>query len=317
MADPRMQALDGFTSTTHHSVPSSLEPSKVALPDQCTVCILGAGTGIGEHIAYSFAEAHATAIVIAARTLSDLRDVEAEIHRLNPDCNVFVKECDVSQSSSVEALASFVGEECGRLDVLILNAGYAGPVILKMHEGDPSWVQKAFEVNTLGTYYAAHYFVPLLLHSPNGLKAFWVIGSFAGCLRRGPIANTGYCVSKMAQIRLVEYLHEQYATDGLASIVIHPGAVLTRMAKGNTPEEFMPCKLRKHYEIRDTDRLLIVMVDKVDLCGAVCVYLCQHRTRVTWLSGRLISANWDMEQLMQNKDEVVEKNLLKFAMLTE
>jgi NAD(P)-dependent dehydrogenase (short-subunit alcohol dehydrogenase family) len=244
MADLRMQALNGFTSTSHHSVPAPLELSKVNLPDQFTVCILGAGTGIGEHIAYSFAKAHATAIVIVSRTMSDLRLVEAEIYRLSPNCRVFVKECDVSQSSSVEALASFVRSECGRLDVLVLNAGHAGPVILKMHEGDPAWVQKAFEVNALGTYYAAHYFVPLLLQSPNGLKAFLVIGSLAGCLRRGPIANTGYCVSKMAQIRLVEYLHEQYAEEGLRCIVIHPGAVMTRMAEGNTPEEFMPCELR-------------------------------------------------------------------------
>jgi len=35
----------------------------------------------------------------------------------------------------------------------------------------------------------------------------------------------------------------RYGEAGLVSLAIHPGAVKTRMAKGNTPEEFLPCEL--------------------------------------------------------------------------
>ena len=64
---------------------------------------------------------------------------------------------------------------------------------LKMTEGEPEWFQQNFNVNTVGTYHAAHYFMPLLLNSANGAKAFIVVGSLAANLINGPIANTGYC----------------------------------------------------------------------------------------------------------------------------
>lgn len=241
--DPRVTAVDEFTKISHKTIPKSLDPSAARLPQSFTVCVIGASTGIGEHIAYSFAKAHALNIVLASRTLGDLEPVAAEIARLQPECRVHVKGCDVSKAAEVEALAEYVKVTCGRLDVLILNAGYAGPVTTRMDQGQPEWVQKAFEINAIGTYLAAHYFVPLLLSSEKGSKGFFAIGSIAGCIRRGVIANTGYTVSKMAQIRLVEYVHEQYSGEGVVSLVIHPGAVMTRMANGNTPEAFLPCKL--------------------------------------------------------------------------
>jgi hypothetical protein len=66
----------------------------------------------------------------------------------------------------------------------------------------------------------------------------------------------------------------------------------------------------------DTDISHVDMVDSVDLCGAICVYLCHHIAEVGWMSGRLISANWDMDQLLEKRDEIVKKDLLKFALLT-
>ncbi|OAP55458.1 hypothetical protein AYL99_10431 [Fonsecaea erecta] len=298
--DPRVAAVDGFTRTRHTSVPSSLDPASVRLEESFTVCIIGASTGIGEHIAYSFARAKAARLVISSRTLSDLEIVADEVRRINPIGHVDIVECDVSKATSVQALAEHVKTRCGRLDILILNAGYAGPVTTKIDQGNPECVQHAFEVNALGTYFAAHYFVPLLMQTETGAKGFIAIGSIAGCIRRGPIANTGYTVSKFAQIRLVEYLHEQYSGEGLVSLALHPGAVMTRMARGNTPDEFLP-----------------YMTDDVDLSGAVCVFLSKQIRHLGWLSGRLISATWDMEELIAKKDQIEERDLLKFALLTE
>ena len=239
--DPRVRAGGWLHYNKSQIRPGRLGSFSRGIATRFTVSVIGASTGIGEHIAYSFAKARASNI-ISSRTQEDLDIVAEQIRRLNPSINLLSKTCDVSKAAEVEDLAGFVARKCGRLDVLILNAGYAGPVITKMHEGEPEWVQKAFEINTLGTYLAAHYFVPLLLRSENGAKGFLAIGSIAGCIRCGVIANTGYTVSKMAQIRLVECLHEQYGADGLVSLAIHPGAVLTRMAKGNTPDEFLPCE---------------------------------------------------------------------------
>ncbi|EXJ92114.1 hypothetical protein A1O3_00664 [Capronia epimyces CBS 606.96] len=298
--DPRVLAVDQFVQTRHQYPPAYLDPASVRLPASFTVCIIGASTGIGEHIAYAYARAGAARIILSSRTIGDLQVVAEAVEKINPAIQVDVVECDVSHAAAVEALASYVTSKCGRLDVLVLNAGYAGPVTLKMDQGNPDWVQRAFDVNALGTYLAAHYFVPLLLASPNGAKGFIAVGSVAGCLRRGPIANTGYTVSKMAQIRLVECLHEQFADEGLVSIALHPGAVKTRMAEGNTPEVFLP-----------------YLTDDVALCGAVCVWLTKQLQDIMWLSGRLICATWDMEELMAKKDKIIDGDLLKFALVTE
>lgn len=339
MADVRLTALNDFTTTIHQSVPPDLNPDKVVLPVGFTVCVMGASRGIGEHIAYAYARAGASRIVISSRSERDLETVARKISELNRDVQVDVVECDVSKSESVAALAEYVRTRCGRrLDVLVFNAGYAGPVTTRMDRGEPEWVRRAFEVNAMGTYLAAHHLVPILLESsssppPNKApKGFIAVGSFAGCIRRGPIANTGYTVSKMAQIRLVEYLDEQFGRDGLVSLVLHPGAVATKMAEGNTPEEFLPCELCDYHtpsffgpwpqflsfvclltDIPNSPDL----TDDVDLCGAVCVWLSKQLKNVDWLSGRLISATWDMVELMSKEDQIRERDLLKFVMLTE
>lgn len=240
--DPRVVNVSQFTQKRHTSASPQLNPSHVSFPPGFTVCIIGASAGIGEHIAYAYARAGATSIIIASRTLTDLQVVSEKLKKINSTLTVDIQECEISQATSVESLAQFISTKHGRLDVLVPNAAYAGPVTTKMDEGNPEWVQQAFDVNAMGTYLVAHYFVPLLLRSPGGAKAFIAIGSLAGCIRRGSIANTGYTVSKMAQIRLVEYLSEQYSEDGLFAVACHPGAVRTRMAEGNTPEDFLPCE---------------------------------------------------------------------------
>lgn len=242
MVDARLAAADGFTTSSQSKVPAELDPKLTKFPSGYTACIIGASSGIGEHTAYAYATASATNVILASRDMTSLANVAKQAKQLNGSGTVEVQACDVASAVSVEKLAEFIKSKFGRLDAVVLVSGYAGPVTLRIDEGKPEWVQQAFNTNTMGTYHVAHYLMPLLLSSSNGAKTFVAIGSFAGCIRRGPIANTGYCVSKMAQIRLIEFLNEQYGSKGLLAVCMHPGAVLTPMAQGNTPEEFMPCE---------------------------------------------------------------------------
>lgn len=149
--------------------------------------------------------------------------------------------CDIVSNSSVEALATRIKEQWGRLDVVVVNSGFAGPLITRVTEGDPDDWKRCFEVNTIGTYYAAHHLLPLLLRSP-GARAFVVVSASAAWITEGVIANSGYCISKLAQLRLVEMVARQYEGEGLLSVGVHPGAVATEMAR-SAPEEFRKCKL--------------------------------------------------------------------------
>ena len=305
MPDHRVLNVDRFTPTTHATVAPSLDPRTVRLPPDFTACIIGASAGIGEHVAYAFAHAHATNLIIASRTVADLQAVASRIKAIDGAVTVEVHACDVASASSVAALASVVRARFGRLDAVVPNAGYAPPIEgMKVTENKPEVVQRAFDVNAMGTYHVAHYFVPLLLESAaaGGAKLFLAVGSIAGCIRQGIIANTGYTISKMAQIRMIEYLGEQYGREedgGLLAVTVHPGSVDTAMAKGNTPEAFVK-----------------YLVDDVALCGAWIVWLARQRRDLQWLTGRLVSANWDVHELMSKKGEIEEKDLLKFELLT-
>lgn len=270
-----------------------------------------------EHITYALATAHTSTLILCARNPDNLHRVASHItnticasHPRKP--TIHIQPCDISSPTSIAALATYVTEnilsqENGRLDTVIPNASYAPPITgMKITENPPEEIRRAFDTNFLGVYSIAHHFVPMLLSSRakvGGLAQFLVIGSIAGCITKGIIANTGYTISKMAQIRLVEYLDVQYGEEGLLAVAVHPGSVMTGMAEGNTPEAF-----------------LRYLVDDVGLCGAVVVWLVGQQGEkngedVRWLGGRLISANWDVRELMERKGEIVERDLLKFELL--
>ena len=56
----------------------------------------------------------------------------------------------------------------------------------------------------------------------------------------------------------------------------------------------------------------IVLVDTAELSADTITFLTSERR--DWLAGRYISSNWDMLEFLKKKDEVVEKDLLKFRM---
>lgn len=302
MADPRMTKLNTFTSQIHgKDIPSNLRIDGT-LPSGFTVLILGASEGIGEHIAIQYGAVSATRIILTARRREILEETRNRLQRsVASGTTVDIATCDISSASSIEELAAHAQSLTGgRLDCVIVNAAYAPPITLKTHLDQPADVQRAFDVNAIGTFHAAHFFIPMLLASEagQGAKQFIAIGSMASQIRRGIIANMGYCVSKMAQQRMIEYIAEQYADQGLWTVAVHPGAVNTSMAKGNTPEAFIP-----------------YLTDDVALCGHFCVWLSRNvmAEKLSWLNGRFVSATWDVDELVSKEREIVGSDLLKFT----
>ncbi len=129
------------------------EPSpQVTLPFPFVICIIGASSGIGEHIAYAYAKAGASGIVIASRQTAELQRVHQEVDTINSRTEVLVVSCDITSAESVAALAEQTKNSFGRMDVVIPNSGYAGPATLPVTEGQPEWFQRNFDVNTVGTH---------------------------------------------------------------------------------------------------------------------------------------------------------------------
>jgi len=111
-----------------------------------------------------------------------------------------------------------------------------------MDQDNPEDIQCTFDINVMGTYLAAHFFVPLLLGTEDGAKAFIAVGSLAAHATSGPLASMGYCVSKMAAVRIVEFAAAQFRDEGLMAVSVHPGAVKTEMSS-QLPQEFARSEL--------------------------------------------------------------------------
>jgi hypothetical protein len=57
-----------------------------------------------------------------------------------------------------------------------------------------------------------------------------------------------------------------------------------------------------------------VLIDTPELAADTLVWLSSQRRE--WLSGRFVSAAWDMEELEKKQAEILRKNALKFRLIT-
>ena len=289
--------LSTFTETSHAEIHPSIDPTLLTLPQPFVVCVVGASRGIGAGIAHAYTKASATGLVLASRRVSGLEETASACKEINPEIDVEIVECDITSAASVAALAEKTRARFGRLDVVVVNSGLSGPVVLKLTDTDPATFQQTIDVNYVGLFHCAKFLIPILLESENGAKNLITVSSFASLIVRGPIANAQYCVSKLAQLKLMEHVHEQYREEGLLSWSVHPGAVDSEMARESCPEVFRP-----------------YLTDSPELCGAFCTWLTKKGSDCDWLCGRLLSAKYDVEQLEARKEEIVESDLLKLKM---
>lgn len=288
--------LATFVQTSHAEVYPAVDPTSVKLPQPSVVCIVGASRGIGAGIARAYAKASATSLVLASRRTSGLEATAESCMQLNPDVEIDIVECDITSASSVFELAKRIKSRFGRLDVVVVNSGVSGPVIPKLTDTDPATFRQAIDVNYTGLFLSAKFLLPVLLGTQGGAKNFITVSSFAALIIRGPFANAQYCVSKLAQLKLMEHIHEQYRDEGLLSWSVHPGSVDSELT-AVTPEPF------KTY-----------LTDSPELCGGFCTWLSSGGRERAWLCGRLVNTKYDVSELEGRKDEVVEKDLLKLKM---
>ncbi|KAK8073187.1 Short-chain dehydrogenase/reductase SDR [Apiospora phragmitis] len=267
------------------------------------ILITGGARGIGRAMALAFVCAGASGIAVAdiseesfGNLASDLLGA-AKLHG-HEYPQLILHQLDVTDEASVRRCATLISEEFkDGLDILVNNAGYMTPA-RPVPESDPETWWRTFEVNLKGPYLMSKYFVPLLLSSsatssPAGGQMININSVAAHNLR--PQASA-YGTSKLAALRLTEFLLVEAGEQGLVSYSVHPGAVLTNLAKDGMPPE-----------------TLAGLTDKPELVAETVAWLTGERRG--WLAGRYVSATWDMEELMARKGEIVEGDKLKVRLV--
>ncbi|MGR6915504.1 SDR family NAD(P)-dependent oxidoreductase [[Actinomadura] parvosata] len=130
--------------------------------------VTGANRGIGEAVAAGLAGRGMT-VFAGAR---DARRGAAAVERLRAaGGDVHGIALDVTDAGTVAAAAEEVAARCGRLDVLVNNAGILGDErqIAGAGGGDVlAEVRRVFEANVFGVIVVTEAMLPLLLRSPAG-----------------------------------------------------------------------------------------------------------------------------------------------------
>ena len=246
--------------------------------------ITGAGSGIGQVMAQHFEKAGARIWICDA----DTNNLEQSLKE-NPDWNG--TPCDVSDENQVDQLFKEMSDSFGGLEILVNNAGIAGPTA-PVEEIDPDEWRLSVGVNLNGAFYCTRLATPLLKNSP---KASIInISSVAGRLgfaRRLPYAST-----KWAMIGFTESLAKELGPSGIRVNALLPGIVegprIEGVFQARAKSEGVP-----YEEVRDrvlNNVSMKRMVSAGDV-AEMAVFLCSEAGKN--ISGQSISVCGNVENL--------------------
>jgi NAD(P)-dependent dehydrogenase (short-subunit alcohol dehydrogenase family) len=140
---------------------------------------------------------------------------------------------DVSDPSSIEALARYVEREIGRLDVLVNNAAILLDEGESIVDVDPHKFEETWRVNTFGPFLMTQRFAPLLRRSGHGRVVN--VSSGAGQLSSMSSYAPSYSTSKAALNAITILFANALRRDGVLVNCADPGWVRTDMGGRAAP----------------------------------------------------------------------------------
>lgn len=196
--------------------------------------VTGAGSGIGEAAAEALATEGAT-VVLTGRRPEPLETVAARLRASGATAHV--QPADLTVAAQVQGVADWIGAHCGRLDILVANAG--------VNIAERSWAQlKPAGVDTLihgnlsSAYYSIISVLPMMRAQRDGVVI--ITASMAGRFIGGP-GGTGYGAAKHGVVAMSHSLNMEECVNGIRATVVLPGEVATpildRRPVPVTPEE--------------------------------------------------------------------------------
>ena len=200
-----------------------MDPSSAFRLDDKVVVVTGASSGLGVGFALALAAAGAD-LVLAARRRSRLEELAPSLREAG--ASVVTVAADVSSPDDCAAVAAAAGEEFGRVDVLVNNAG-VGTVVPASRE-TPESFRQVIDVNLSGTFWMAQACAPLM---PRGSAIVNVASALALVAPRFPQA--AYAASKAGVLGLTRDLAQEWsARKGIRVNALCPGYFESEMTEG-------------------------------------------------------------------------------------
>ncbi len=197
--------------------------------DNRIALITGASRGIGYATALALTRAGAH-VVAVARTVGGLEELDDEIRKLGGAATLV--PLDVRDTAGIARLAAALDERYRRLDVLIGNAGIAGPSSPLTHVEPKAW-DDVMAINVTANFQLIRHFEPLLRASDAGRVVFISSGgAHRARAYRGP-----YDISKAALEALARTFAAETATTNIRVNLFNPGPTRTRLRAAVMPGE--------------------------------------------------------------------------------
>jgi NAD(P)-dependent dehydrogenase (short-subunit alcohol dehydrogenase family) len=259
--------------------------------------VTGAGRGIGRAVAIALSKA-GSAVVLGSRTMAELEEVRGEITRHGG--TALVKQVDVTDMASVKAFVDAAVDSFGHVDVLVNNAGSNnGGAVGPLWEVNPEAWWHDVEVNLRGAFLCTHLVLGQMIARGSGYIVN--ITSMGPATRPWPF-NVAYACSKAAQIRLTDSVAEEVRGRGVYVFALSPGRVQTQMA-----DDLLNTDAGRRYLaplMKDLGNPEILP----EIPAQAIVFLVGGGA--DQLSGRILRAGWDLQDLARQADEIVENDRL-------
>ncbi len=248
------------------------------------VLLTGGGAGIGKATVLAFSTAGARV------HLADL-DVQALDDMSRDQGDISYTVTNVGDEQQVERFISEGLERMGGVDVLVNNAGSAGPAGPLETLDSEAW-RATFDVNVHSTFYCCKHVLPLMKAAGEGIIIN--ISSTAGIM--GYPLRTPYAAAKWAVTGLTHSLAMEAGPHGVRVNAICPGAVSGDRMERVIANEAQAKKVPES-EVRDAylkQCSLRTFIDPEDI-AAMILFLCSGAGRR--ITGQAISVDADTHSL--------------------
>jgi len=188
-----------------------------------TILITGAASGIGRATALIFAREGAN-VVCADINEDGVKETAEKVNAIGSQALALT--IDVTKRAAVEDMVQLATDGFGRVNFLFNSAG-AALRRSKFLDIDDDLLERTFDLNFKGTFYATQAVLPHMLKNGGGVIVN--VASMAA-KRGGPGSSIHYAAAKGAVLTMTMGVAREFATQGIRCLSISPGPIRTPFA---------------------------------------------------------------------------------------
>ena len=193
------------------------------MAEKKTAIVTGASRGIGAAVARKLAADGMHVIINYCGSEEKALTVKKEIEALGGSADTY--RCDVTDFTQCEQFVKAVTDTCGRIDVLVNNAGITRDgLLMRMSEEDFS---RVLDTNLKGTFHMMRLVSRLMLKQRRGriVNMASVVGI------SGNAGQVNYAASKAGVIGATKSAAKELASRGITVNAVAPGFIATEMTE--------------------------------------------------------------------------------------